>query len=134
MSAMNLYGGSRAAGYIIFILTIVTLIIAFVNTAFVAWGTYGYLLGAVLLLFGVTILFADAKDRMNLVGGNFSGKANLMIAVIGLTACIVVLVSPFFMGSSRTATTVMTTGVFAALGVMFLFGIPASRAKMAAGS
>lgn len=134
MSAMNPYGGSKAAGYIIFLIAVVTLIIAFVTTPFGEWGSFGYLLGAVLLLFGVTFLYAAAKDRMNIVGKNFSGKANLIIAVIGLIACIVVVVSPFFMGSEWTTTTVMTTGVFAALGVMFLFGIPASRAKMAAGS
>ena len=134
MSAMNPYGGSKAAGYIIFLIAVVTLIIAFVTTPFGEWGSFGYLLGAVLLLFGVTFLYSAAKDRMNIVGKNFSGKANLIIAVIGLIACIVVVVSPFFMGSEWTATTVMTTGVFAALGVMFLFGIPASRAKMAAGS
>lgn len=134
MSATNPYGGSRVAGYIISIISIVTLIIAFVNTPFGEWGTYGYLLGAALLLFGVTFLYAGVKDRMNLVGRNFSGKANLIIAVIGLIASVVVVASPFFMGNEWSVTTILTTGVFAALGVMFLFGIPASRAKMAAGS
>jgi hypothetical protein len=133
MSEANPYGGSPIVGYLIFVVAAITLVIAFVNTPFGEWGTYGYLLGAVLLLFGVTFLYSAVKDRMNIVGRNTSGKTNLIISVIGLIASIVVVASPFFMGNEWTVTTILTTGVFVALGLMFLFGIPASRAKMQAG-
>ena len=42
MSELNPYGGSRAAGGAIFVVSIATLIIAAVNTPLGEWGTWGW--------------------------------------------------------------------------------------------
>jgi drug/metabolite transporter (DMT)-like permease len=136
MSDVNPYGGARAAGVIIFLISIATVIVAFVHTPFGEWGTWGYLLGAVVLIFGVTFLYSALTNRMNIVGRNVSGRTNLVISVVGLVAAVVVVIGNVISqgDSGWTVTTILTTGVFIALGVMFLAGIPASRAKMRAGS
>ena len=72
---------------------------------------------------------------MNIVGSNTKGRTNLIISVIGLIAAIIAVISNFVTQGDGgwTVSSILTTGLFAALIIMFAAGIPASRAKMAAG-
>lgn len=135
MSQENPYGGPRIAGVLVFIVTIATLIIAMVNTPLGDWGTWGFVLGVLLLIFGLTFLYQAAKDRMNIVGRNTSGKTNLIISLIGLIAVVIAVIANVVSQSESgwTVAPILTTGIFVALGIMFAAGIPASRAKIAAG-
>ena len=136
MVEVNPYGGSRIVGVLIFIVTLVSVILVLVNTPLSEWGTWGYLLGAVVVVFGLAFLYSAAKNRMNIVGRNTSGRTNLIISVIGVIAAIAVVISNFVTQGDAgwTVSTILTTGVFVALGLMFAAGIPASRAKMADGN
>ncbi len=135
MSQPNPYGGSRITGVLVFIVSIATLIIAAINTPLGEWETWGYLLGALLLLFGLAFLYSAVKNRMNIVGSNTKGRTNLIISVIGLIAAVIAVISNFVTQGDGgwTVSSILTTGLFAALIIMFAAGIPASRAKMAAG-
>jgi uncharacterized membrane protein YidH (DUF202 family) len=135
ISAANPYGGSRVVGVLIFIVSLVAVILALVNTPLGEWGTWGYVLGVVVVVFGLTFLYSAAKNRMNIVGRNTSGKSNLIISVVGLIAAIVVVIANFVTQGDAgwTVSTILTTGVFVGLGLMFAAGIPASRAKIADG-
>lgn len=135
MSELNPYGGSRAMGVAIFIVSIATLIIAAINTPLGEWEGWGYFLGALLLVFGLAFLFSAVKNRMNIVGRNTRGRTNLIISVVGLIATIIAVMSNFVTQGEGgwTVSSILTTGLFAALAIMFAAGIPASRAKMAAG-
>jgi len=135
MSQVNPYGGPRVVGYIIFAVCAITLIVALANTSFGEWGTWNYFFGAVVLLFGIAFLYSAVTDRMNIVGRNVSGKANFIISILGLIATVIVVISTVMVDSSGgwTLNDILTTGVFAALAIMFLAAIPVSRAKMQAG-
>ena len=135
MSQPNPYGGSRISGVLVFIVCIATLILAAINTPLGEWQGWGYFLGALLLLFGLAFLYSAAKNRMNLVGSNTKGRTNLIISVVGLIAAISAVIANFVTQGTEgwTASSILTTGLFAALIVMFAAGIPASRAKIAAG-
>ena len=135
MSQPNPYGGSRITGVLVFIVSITTLIIAAINTPLGEWETWGYFMGALLLVFGLAFLYSAFKNRMNIVGSNTKGRTNLIISVVGLIAAIIAVISNFVTQGDGgwTVSSILTTGLFAALIIMFAAGIPASRAKMAAG-
>jgi hypothetical protein len=135
MTETNPYGGSRLAGYLIFLASLATVIIAVINTPLGEWQGWSYFLGALLVVFGLAFLFSAVKNRMNIVGRNTRGKTNLIISVVGLIATIIAVISNFVTQGEAgwTVSSILTTGLFAALAVMFAAGIPASRAKMAAG-
>jgi amino acid transporter len=132
MSEPNPYGGARVVGVIIFLIAIATVIIALANTPLGEWGSWNYLFGGVVLLFGLSFLSTALANRMNIVGRNVSGRTNLIISVLGIVVVAVLVIANILTqsGAGWTVSTILTTGIFLVLGVMFLAGIPASRAKI----
>lgn len=135
MSEPQPYGGSRIAGVLIFLIAIATLINALANTPLGEWETFDYFLGVIVLVFGLAFLYSAVKNRMNIVGRKTSGKTNLIISILGLVAVIIAVVANIVTQGDGgwTVDSILTTGIVVGLGVMFAAGIPASRAKMAAG-
>lgn len=135
MSEPQPYGGSRIAGVLIFLIAIATLINALANTPLGEWETFDYFLGVIVLVFGLAFLYSAVKNRMNIVGRKTSGKTNLIISILGLVAVIIAVAANIVTQGDGgwTVDSILTTGIVVGLGVMFAAGIPASRAKMAAG-
>lgn len=135
MSEPQPYGGSRIAGVLIFLIAIATLINALANTPLGEWETFDYFLGVIVLVFGLAFLYSAVKNRMNIVGRKTSGKTNLIISILGLVAVIIAVIANIVTQGDGgwTVDSILTTGIVVGLGVMFAAGIPASRAKMAAG-
>lgn len=135
MSEPQPYGGSRIAGVLIFLIAIATLINALANTPLGEWETFDYFLGVIVLVFGLAFLYSAVKNRMNIVGRKTSGKTNLIISILGLVAVIIAVAANIVTQGDAgwTVDSILTTGIVVGLGVMFAAGIPASRAKMAAG-
>lgn len=135
MSEPQPYGGSRIAGVLIFLIAIATLINALANTPLGEWETFDYFLGVIVLVFGLAFLYSAVKNRMNIVGRKTSGKTNLIISILGLVAMIIAVFANIATQGDGgwTVDSILTTGIVVGLGVMFAAGIPASRAKMAAG-
>jgi len=118
MRADNPYAGPVWLGYLFSFMALVTLILGLGNTPLVDWSTIDYVLGAVVVIFGVGMFVASKTGRFTLMGDRVSGRQGRLISAIGLVFAGIVVGYGF--GSGSSFVNIITTGIFMALTVMFL--------------
>lgn len=131
MSEENSFVGPRWLAFTMAAIAAVTLVVAVISTPLGEWGTFNYLIGAVLIVFVVTFAISGIRGSFNALGRS-SGKTSLIISVIGVVASVLGILSGLF-GGAGTVDGILTTGTWAALLVMFLGSATIARKKMAAG-
>lgn len=131
MAEENPYAGPRWLAYLMSAIAVVTLIAAALNTPVGEWSSSNYLFGAVLLFFAAAFAIAGIRGSVNLVG-RWSGKSVMILSAIGALAALLVIVSTAF-GGVWNVSTILTTGLWLALLVMFAGSFGVARRKMQAG-
>ena len=131
MAAANPYAGPRWLAFLMSGIAVVTLIAAVAETPVGEWSGTNYLFGAVLVLFVVAFAIAGFLGSFNLVG-RWSGKTSMIVAVIGGLASIVVIVGTVI-GGVWNVSTILTTGMWLALFVMFAGTVSVASRKMKTG-
>lgn len=131
MAEENPYAGPRWLAYLMSAIAVVTLIAAALNTPVGEWSSSNYLFGAVLLFFAAAFAIAGIRGSVNLVG-RWSGKSVMILSAIGALASLLVIVSTAF-GGVWNVSTILTTGLWLALLVMFAGSFGVARRKMQAG-
>ena len=122
----------RSLPFVLGAIGIVTLIIAVFHTPIGEWNGGAYVFGAVLLLVSVMWLYLGFRGSYNLMG-RLSPRTGLMVSSAGAVAAGVVLGVTIFT-DEWTVQTVVTTGLWAMLAVMFVAGfIVSSRQAQSAG-
>ena len=131
MAEENPYAGPRWLAYLMSAIAVVTLIAAALNTPVGEWSSSNYLFGAVLLFFAAAFAIAGIRGSVNLVG-RWSGKSIMILSAIGTLAALLVIVSTAI-GGVWNVSTILTTGLWLALLVMFAGSFGVARRKMQAG-
>lgn len=131
MSEVNPYGGPRWLGFVMAAIAAVTLIAAVANTPLTEWSGMNYLFGVVIVVFAVVFAISGARGSLNLLG-RWKAKTSLIWSVVGAAAALLVLVGAVA-GGQWDLDTILTTGLWAALMVMFVVSISVARKKMQAG-
>lgn len=131
MAEANPYAGPRWLAYLMSAIAVVTLIAAALNTPVGEWSSSNYLFGAVLIFFAAAFAIAGIRGSVNLVG-RWSGKSVMILSAIGALAALLVIVSTAF-GGVWNVSTILTTGLWLALLVMFAGSFGVARQKMQAG-
>lgn len=131
MAEANPYAGPRWLAYLMAVIAVVTLIAGVLDTPLGDWSGTNYLFGALLLFFAVAFAVAGTRGSFNLLG-RWSGKTSMIVAIIGALAALLVIVSTFFSGEWNV-NTILTTGLWVALLVMFAGTVVVARRKMQAG-
>ena len=131
MTAANPYTGPRWLAFLMSGIALVTLIAAVANTPVGEWSGTNYLFGAVLVLFVIAFAIAGARGSFNLVG-RWSGKTSMIVAVIGGLASLLVIAGTLI-GGVWNVGTILTTGMWLALLVMFAGTVSVASKKMKAG-
>ena len=108
-----------------------TLVAAVLDTPLGDWSNGNYLFGAILVLFVVAFAVAGIRDRFNLAG-RYKGKTILIVSIIG-TAASVLAIAGSVLSGEWNLDSILTTGTWFALLVMFAASISEARKKMAAG-
>jgi hypothetical protein len=131
MAEANPYAGPRWLAYLMSAIAVVTLIAAALETPVGDWSGTNYLFGAVLVFFAAAFAIAGIRGTFNLVG-RLSGKTSMILAVIGSLATVLVVVGTVI-GGTWNVDTILTTGLWIALFVMFAGSFVVARRKMQAG-
>lgn len=131
MAEAHPYAGPRWLAYLMSVIAVVTLIAGAIDTPVGEWSGTNYLFGAVLIFFAAAFAIAGIRGTFNLVG-RLSGKASMILAVIGSLAALLVIVGTVA-GGSWNVDTILTTGLWVALLVMFAGTLVVARRKMRAG-
>lgn len=130
MAEPNPYAGPRWLAFLMSAIALVALIAAVVDTPVGEWSGSNYLFGAVLLLFAAAFAIAGFRGSVNLLG-RWSGKTSMTVSVIGALAAVVVILATVF-GGVWNVDTILTTGLWLALFVMFAGAASVARRKMQA--
>ena len=131
MSETNPYAGPRWVGFTMAGIAAATLLFAVTNTPLGDWSSSNYLFGAILVVFIVVFAIAGIRGQLNLVG-RWKGKTSLIISIIGTVASILAIVGTLLSGEWNLDS-ILTTGTWLALLVMFLVSISVANKKMKAG-
>jgi nicotinamide riboside transporter PnuC len=121
-------GQRKAVGIVWLLAAIAGLVLAFVVQPIGEWGPFGILLAVVLAFLGLTGLWIAVTGKGRILGRSLSPKANRIVAIIGLVAATLLIVSNVVSDwANWTAVDVLTIAVWVAIGAMFLEGIVATR-------
>ena len=131
MAEANPYAGPRWLAYLMSAIAVVTLIAAALETPVGDWSGTNFLFGGLLLFFAAAFAVAGIRGTFNLVG-RLSGKGSMILAVVGSLAALVVIVATVACGVWDVGT-ILTTGLWVALFVMFAGSFVVARRKMQAG-
>ena len=131
MAEANPYAGPRWLAFTMAAIAVVTLIAAVLDSPLGEWSGTNYLFGAVLVVFAIAFGVAGARGSFNLTG-RWSGKTSMIVAIVGALASILVIVTTFT-GGEWNVSTILTTGMWLALLVMFAGTISVANKKMKAG-
>lgn len=131
MTQANPYAGPRWLAFVMSAIAVATLVAGALDTPMGEWSSTNYLFGAVLIFFAAAFAIAGVRDSFNLVG-RWSGKTSMIVAVIGALASVLVIVGSV-MGGVWNVSTILTTGMWLALFVMFAGTVVVARRKMQAG-
>lgn len=131
MTEANPYAGPRWLAFLMSGIAIVTLIAGVVDTPVGEWSGTSYVFGAILVLFVVAFGIAGFRGSFNLVG-RWSGKTSMILAVVGGLASVLVIVGTVI-GGVWNVSTILTTGMWLALFVMFAGTVSVASKKMKAG-
>ena len=118
----------KAVGIVWLLAAIAGIVLAFVAQPIGEWGPFGILLAVVLAFLGLTGLWIAVTGKGRILGRSLSPKANRIVAVIGLIAATLLIVSNVVSDwANWTAVDVLTIAVWVAIGAMFIEGIVATR-------
>lgn len=131
MAEANPYAGPRWLAYVMSAIAVVTLIAAALTTPLGDWSTSNYLFGGLLTFFAVAFAIAGVRSSFTLVG-RMSGKTSMIVSVIGALASVLVIVGTV-VGGVWNVDSILTTGLWVALFVMFAGTVVVARRKMQAG-
>ena len=131
MAEANPYAGPRWLAYLMSAIAVVTLIAAALETPVGDWSGTNFLFGGLLLFFAAAFAVPGIRGTFNLVG-RLSGKTSMILAAIGSLAAVVVIVGTLA-GATWNVDTILTTGLWVALLVMFAGTVVVARRKMKAG-
>lgn len=131
MAESNPYGGPRWLAFAMAAVAVVTLIAGVIDTPLGEWSGTNYLFGVILAVFAVAFAIAGARGSFNLVG-RWSGKTSMIFAVIGTLASLAVIIGTL-VGGVWNVDTILTTGMWFALFLMFAGTIAVANKKMKAG-
>ena len=121
----------RSLPFVLGAIGIVTLIIAVFHTPIGEWSGGAYVFGVVLLLVSVMWLYLGFRGSYNLMG-RLSPRAGVIFSAVGALAAGIVLGVTIFT-DEWTVQTVVTTGLWVMLAVMFVAGfIVSSRQQQTA--
>jgi nicotinamide riboside transporter PnuC len=121
-------GQRKAVGIVWLLAAIAGLVLAFVAQPIGEWGPFGILLAVVLAFLGLTGLWIAVTGKGRILGRSLSPKANRIVAIIGLVAATLLIVSNVVSDwANWTAVDVLTIAVWVAIGAMFIEGIVATR-------
>ena len=132
MAENNPYAGPRWVGFTMAGIAAATLLTAVIDTPLGDWTSGNYLFGAILVVFIVVFALAGIRGQLNLVG-RWSGKTTLIISIVGTVAAVLAIVGTLLSGELNLDS-ILTTGTWLALLVMFAASISVARKKMRAGS
>lgn len=131
MAETNPYAGPRWVGFTMAGIAAATLLAAVTDTPLGDWTGGNYLFGAILVVFTVVFTIAGIRGQLNLVG-RWSGKTTFIISIVGTIAAILAIVGALLSGEWNLDS-ILTTGTWLALLVMFAASISAANKKMKAG-
>lgn len=131
MAEANPYTGPRWLAFTMAAIAVVTLVAAVIDSPIGEWSGTNYLFGVILLAFAIAFGVAGGRGSFNLTG-RWSGKTSMIVAIIGALASILVIVATFA-GGQWNVSTILTTGMWLALLVMFAGTIMVANQKMKAG-
>jgi nicotinamide riboside transporter PnuC len=121
-------GQRKAVGIVWLLAAIAGLVLAFVAQPIGEWGPFGVLLAVVLAFLGLTGLWIAVTGKGRILGRSLSPKANRIVAIIGLVAATLLIISNVVSDwANWTAVDVLTIAVWVAIGAMFIEGIVATR-------
>lgn len=131
MAEKDPYAGPRWVAFTMAGIAAGTLLAAIVDTPLGDWSSNNYLFGAILVLFIAAFTVAGIRDRLNLVG-RFRGKTVLIISIIGTAAAALAIVGTL-LASEWNLNSILTTGAWLAILLLFAASISVARRKMNAG-
>jgi nicotinamide riboside transporter PnuC len=118
----------KAVGIVWLLAAIAGIVLAFVAQPIGEWGPFGVLLAVVLAFLGLTGLWIAVTGKGRILGRSLSPKANRIVAIIGLVAATLLIISNVVSDwANWTAVDVLTIAVWVAIGAMFIEGIVATR-------
>lgn len=123
----------RMIGAAIAIVAILAIVIALVVQPIGEWGVWGIIIGFITLLFVfIGLLSIVSKNPNILMGRNYNERSRkwTTIALVLIGIALILMVIGGFM-SGWTATVVLQVGIFAALEVMMIGALMATRSKAA---
>ncbi len=123
-------GSPRWLAFLLALIGIVTLIIAFVHTPIADWQGTTYLLAGALAIITVAWLVVGIRGTYRLMG-NMSGRTGVIVSGIGVVAAGVLVGTTVF-ADDWNVQNIVTTGLWISLGLMFMVGFDTSYKKMRA--
>jgi nicotinamide riboside transporter PnuC len=118
----------KVVGTVWLLAAIAGIVLAFVAQPIGEWGPFGVLLAVVLAFLGLTGLWIAVTGKGRILGRSLSPKANRIVAIIGLVAATLLIISNVVSDwANWTAVDVLTIAVWVAIGAMFIEGIVATR-------
>ena len=118
MAQTNGITGPRWLPYLLGVIGVVTLIIALVHTPFGEWSANARFLAAVLLVVTLLYFFIGIRGNVNLVG-KWSPRTSMIFSGIATLAAGFILGATIF-SDEWTVTNIIMTGLWSAIGLLFL--------------
>ena len=116
--------GRRVLGAIWFIVMVVALVVAAIVQPIGEWGGFGILIGLLGALLAIVGLWMLVTGRGHVLSESYSRRTQTIIAVIGLIAVTIVLVSTLVTDwGTWTAVDALTLGVWISIGAMFALSL-----------
>jgi len=131
VSEANPYSGPRWLPFVLAAMAAVTLIIAVATTSLDDWSVTNYFFGAVILVFVIGMLIAGIRGSFNLLG-RWKGKTSMILAIVAVIAAVVVLAGSL-VADEWDQGTILTTGLWATLLVLFAAAAVEANKKRKAG-
>jgi hypothetical protein len=128
----NTYTGPRWLAYVMGAIGLIAVVIGAIHTPFGEWTASGYLLAGVLVVVSILWIVVGLRGPVNLLG-NMKGRTALIVSVVGALIAGVLLGVNIFT-DEWTLSTILFTGLWAQLAVMFIGSISVSSRKMKDGN
>lgn len=112
---------NKKLGWFYVVVVVIALIGAFIVQPFAEWGTFGYVLGVVVAIFGLVGLRQALTGKGNTRSRNMTDAKQRQWAIFGLIAVSIALIASIVTTlTSLTATDVLTVGVWVAMCGLFI--------------
>lgn len=112
---------NKKLGWFYVVVVVLAVIGAFLVQPFADWGTFGYVLGVVVVIFGLVGLRQALTGKGNTRSRNMTEAKQRQWAIFGLIAVTIALIGSIFTTlTSLTATDVLVVGVWVAMCGLFI--------------